>query len=87
MLGAFCGARALPHCYQLLEIPSSIFDSVQGLLVADFRSDAPVLDCSIAGEVVAQVAVDRSDASITIRNMRVGTCVVHTEWYCRELSK
>ena len=87
ILGVFSSARALLYCYQLLEIPSSIFDSVQGLLAADFRSDAPVLDCSIAGEVVVQVAVARSDDRITIRNICAGACVMHTEWHCWEPSK
>lgn len=87
MLRAFRSAGAVPHRYQLIEIPSLIFDSIQSLPPADFRSDAPVLDCSVAGEVAAQVAVDRSDAKITIRNIRLAACVVHAEWLCEELGQ
>ena len=61
--------------------------SVQTLPTADFPSDAAVLDCASAGEVVAQVAVDRSDAKITIRNIRLGACVVHAEWLCEEFGQ
>ena len=87
MLRAFRKSGAVPHRYQLLEIPASIFDSLQGLPASAFREDAPVLDCRVGREVVAQVAVDRSDAKITVRNIRVDACVVHAEWLCKELPK
>ena len=68
-------------------IPASIFDSLQDLPSSAFREDAPVLDCRVGGAVIAQVAIDRSDAKITIRNIRIDTCVVHSEWLCEEIAR
>ena len=87
MLRAFRKGATVPHRYQLLEIPASIFDSLQVLPVDEFRNDAPVLDCRFDGEVVAQVAVDRSDAKITVRNISLTACVVHAEWLCDKLGR
>ena len=87
MLRAFRKPSAVPHRYQLLEIPVSIFASLQRLPLAPFRSDAPVLDCYRGSKVVAKVAVDRSDAKITIRRISLEACVVHAEWCCEEIER
>ena len=84
MLRAFRNPDSIPHRYQLLEIPASIFDSIQEAPLAVFQRDAPVVQCFVEGRVVARVAVDHSDAKITIRSINLAECVVHAEWYCKE---
>ncbi len=73
--------------YQLVEIPTSLFASVQDAPLDVFRSDAPVIRCSIDGQDVATVATDRSDAKITIRNIRLSACIVHAEWIRNDLAR
>ncbi len=70
----------LPRRYQLVEIPGQVFDSIQGASLRDFERDAPVIKCVIDGAPVAYVAVDRSDAKITVRRIRLSACIVHAEW-------
>lgn len=81
MLRAFGGAPdEVPGLYQLVEIPASIFDSIQHEPLATFSSDAPVIDCLADNQTVAKVAIDRSDAKITVRSIRLTACTVHAEW-------
>ena len=81
MLRAFRGsAGSPPQRYQLLEIPVGVFDSIQASSLRDFERDAPVIACRIDGEPVAYVAVDRSDAKITVRRILLSACTVHAEW-------
>lgn len=80
MLRAFRREGA-PHRYQLLEIPTTLFDSVQDAPLGVFRSDAPAIDCEIDGTVAAVIAVDRSDAKITVKHIQVSACTVHVEWF------
>ena len=69
-----------PLRYQLVEIPVRLFDSVQSASLRDFDRDAPVIACQLDGKTVAQVAVDRSDAKITVRRILLSACIVHAEW-------
>lgn len=80
MLRAFRLKDKVPHRYQLVEIPTSIFESIKTLPLADFQRDAPILECRDGDQVVARVAVDRSDAKITVRSISLEACVVHAEW-------
>ncbi len=80
MLRAFRDKSAYPHRYQLLEIPSALFVAVQTEPLETFRSDAPVIACRKGSQTVARVAIDRSDAKITVRSILLATCVVHAEW-------
>ena len=81
MLRAFRRKRGdIPYCYQLVEIPGTIFDPLQRLGRDDFKADAPALDCSVDGRTVAVVAIDRSDAKITVKKIRLDACTVHAEW-------
>ena len=82
MLRAFREASdRIPDLYQLVEIPVSLFDSIQQAPLSAFRSDAPVIDCTDStGRVLARVALDRSDAKITVRSILVEGCTVHAEW-------
>ena len=80
MLRAFRKDGA-PHRYQLLEIPTTLFGSVQEAPLEVFQRDAPAIDCEVEGEVAAVIAVDRSDAKITIKRIQVSACTVHAEWH------
>lgn len=80
MLRAFKKENNIPHRYQLIEIPTAIFNPVQKAPVEIFRNDAPVIECNIKGDTVARVAIDRSDAKITVRSILLSACVVHAEW-------
>lgn len=81
MLRAFReGAGVAPHRYQLVEIPVRLFDAVHDAPLGDFERDAPVIECRADGQVAAKVAVDRSDAKITVRGILLSACVVHAEW-------
>ena len=81
MLRAFReDAGTSPHKYQLVEIPVSIFDAVQEAPLEVFERDAPVIECSVGGRAAAVVAIDRSDAKITVRRVRLAACTVHAKW-------
>ena len=73
-------ANAPPKRYQLVEIPTSLFESIQHAPLDEFKRDAPVIACQRGGETVAQVVVDRSDAKITVRQIQLSACIVHAEW-------
>ncbi|MYA15949.1 MAG: hypothetical protein F4Z28_03895 [Gammaproteobacteria bacterium] len=68
------------HRYQLIEIPTTLFDSVQDAPIGLFQSDAPLIPCQKDGQTVATIAVDRSDAKITVRRIELASCTVHAEW-------
>ena len=70
----------VPSVYQLVEIPATIFDSIQSAPLSVFERDAPLIECKVGGEVAAVVAIDRSDAKITIRRIQLTACTVHAEW-------
>ena len=82
MLRAFREASdRVPNLYQLVEVPVSLFDSIQQAPLSAFRSDAPVIPCTDSdGRVVARVALDRSDAKITVRSILLDACIVHADW-------
>lgn len=81
MLRAFRDdVRNAPQKYQLVEIPVSIFDSIQQAPLQLFERDAPVIECTVDDRVEAVVAIDRSDAKITVRRVRLSACTVHAEW-------
>ena len=81
MLRAFRERQdTVPDRYQLVEIPVSIFDSIQSAPLSVFERDAPLVECEVGGEVAAVVAIDRSDAKITVRRIRLAACTVHAEW-------
>lgn len=81
MLRAFRqGPGAVPNLYQLVEVPVTIFDSVQTAPLDVFARDAPLIECRVGGSTAAVVAVDRSDAKITVRRVQLAACTVHAEW-------
>ena len=81
MLRAFrAGPGEVPNRYQLAEIPVSIFDSVHTAPLSVFERDAPLIECEVGGKVAAVVAIDRSDAKITVRRIQLSDCTIHAEW-------
>ncbi len=81
MLRAFRKKNEVPSRYQLLEIPTAIFDSLQNATISQFNSDGPRIYCSFRDyDQAAQVSLDRSDAKITVRSIRLDVCTVHAEW-------
>ena len=80
MLRAFRGEEGAPDRYQLIEIPTVLFDPIQQAPVEEFQRDAPVIECRVGDQIIARVAIDRSDAKITVRSILLSACVVHAEW-------
>ena len=80
MLRAFRDKQeAPPYLYQLVEVPVSIFDSIEDVPVDAFATDGPRVPCTVDGKHVATVALDRSDAKITVSGIRLSACIVHAE--------
>ena len=81
MLRAFRTGQSIPSRYQLVEIPSDMFRSLQDAPLTAFNADGPTINCSYGGhDVAACVSLDRSDAKITIKQIRLAACTVHVEW-------
>ena len=82
MLRAFrVGKTQMPHRYQLIEIPTAIFESLADASVSAFDADGPTIDCSYGGNpTAARVSLDRSDAKITVKQIQLSVCEVHAEW-------
>ncbi len=73
-----------PSLYQLIEAPVTIFDSIETAELELFEPDSAKVPCVVSGETVAIVALDRSDAKITVRNILLSACTVHAEWRRQE---
>lgn len=86
MLRAFRSGRdVLPEKYQLLEIPTAIFASLEDAPLSAFAADGPTVDCPYGEEpVAARVSLDRSDAKITVKQIKLSACTVHAEWYLED---
>lgn len=81
LLRAFREPDTIPDRYQLVEIPSDLFKSLEDASESAFASDGPVIDCAYGGlSSAAQVSIDRSDAKITIRRIQLAVCTLHAEW-------
>lgn len=72
--------EAAPYLYQLVEVPVSIFDSIEDTPVDTFATDGPRVPCTVDGKQVAMVALDRSDAKITVSGIKLSACTIHAEW-------
>ena len=70
MLRAF-RKEGVPHRYQLLEIPTRPFVPAQEAPLTVFHSDARSISCEIDGQLAAVIAIDRSDAEITVKRIRL----------------
>ena len=81
MLRAFREPDRIPNRYQLIEIPSDLFKSLENARESAFAADGPVVDCAYGGLTsAAQVSIDRSDAKITVRRIQLSACTIHAEW-------
>ena len=82
ILRAFRPDRAaVPTKYQLLEIPTDIFATLEDAPLAAFAADGPTIDCTYHGDPsAARVSLDRSDAKITIKQIKLSACTLHAEW-------
>ena len=82
MLRAFrSGTDVVPDRYELLEIPSAIFASLEDAPQSAFAADGPTIDCPYAGHpAAARVSLDRSDAKITVKQIQLSACTVHAVW-------
>ena len=81
LLRAFRERDKIPSRYQLIEIPSDLFRSLEDVPDSAFAADGPVIDCPYQDLAsAAQVSLDRSDAKITIRRIQLAACTVHAEW-------
>ena len=74
----------VPNRYQLIEIPATIFESIDNEPLTSFESEAPKITCATNGRSTAVVAVDRSDAKLTVRSIQLSACTVHAEWHRQE---
>ena len=83
MLRAFRPDRiSLPTKYQLLEIPTDIFTSLEDASPDAFAADGPTIDCAYQGDpAAARISLDRSDAKITIKQIKLSACTLHAEWH------
>ena len=82
MLRAFRVDRTtMPHRYQLIEIPTAIFESLADAPQSAFEADGPTIDCAYGGNpAAARVSLDRSDAKITVKQIQLSVCDIHAEW-------
>lgn len=78
--------ETVPYLYQLLEIPTALFRSVRKAPNNVFRNEAAKIPCLVKGKKVATIALDRSDAKISVSRIRLDACTVHAEWK-RDLPK
>ena len=73
--------QGIPSRYQLIEIPTDIFRSLFNAPTQAFSADGPTIDCSYGGfDVAARVSLDRSDAKITVKAIRIDACTEHVTW-------
>ena len=81
LLRAFRMPNTIPNRYQLIEIPSDLFTSLENAPESAFAADGPVIDCAYGAiPSAAQVSIDRSDAKITVRRIQLSACTIHAEW-------
>ena len=72
----------MPHRYQLIEIPDCHLQvACRRAASSAFEADGPTIECAYDGNpVAARVSLDRSDAKITVKQIRLSGCNVHAEW-------
>ena len=61
--------------------PTALFASVQEAPLTVFQRDAPSIHCEVDGKLAAVIAIDRSDAKITVKRIQLSACTVHAEWH------
>lgn len=83
MLRAFRSEpQSVPEKYQLLEIPTEIFASLEDAPLSAFAADGPTIYCAYRDEpIAARVSLDRSDAKVTVKQIKLSVCTLHAEWH------
>lgn len=67
--------------YELIEIPTSLFESVDRLTVAQAQSATiPIPPGSSTKDADLRIRVDRSDAKITVTGIKLSVTDVHGRW-------
>jgi Type II site-specific deoxyribonuclease len=79
MLRCFRDGGEAVLLYELVEIPTTIFDSVDDLTTGQAQARTIPLPPA-ASDPIAKIRVDRSDAKITITGIRIEVCTVHGRW-------
>ena len=69
------------HCYELVEVPVTLFSQVHDVPVKYFNADGPTINIPI-GKAPPDftLKLDRSDAKITIAKINKQLCLVHGIW-------
>ena len=81
MLRAFREPKKVPSRYQIIEIPTAIFQSLQEAPITAFAPDGPTIDCPFGEHrVAARILLDRSDSKITVKQILLAACTKHVEW-------
>jgi hypothetical protein len=79
MLRGFRDRDGYSVLYELLEIPTAIFDPVRQLTVEQAQA-ATIKMPPAPAQAQFSIRVDRSDAKITITGIRLDLCTVHGRW-------
>jgi hypothetical protein len=67
--------------YELVEIPLGLFRGVLAVPASAFRADGPVIGIPVGQQPPDfTLVLDRSDAKITLHNIRLDRCIVHAVW-------
>lgn len=76
--------RVLPNPtrwnYELVEVPIALFDGVFELPRDAFQAAGPSLRIADEAGPIMTIALDRSDAKVTVRSIQKSRCVVHATW-------
>ena len=81
MLRGFKGRGGFQVLYELVEIPTSIFDPVIGLNVAQAQKGTiNIPPGATRHNRHFAIRIDRSDAKVTLTGIRLDKCVVHGRW-------
>lgn len=85
MLRGFKDRDGFQVLYELAEIPTSIFDPVADLSVAEAQKGTiNIPSGTTARNRHFAIRIDRSDAKITLTGIRLDKCVIHGRWGLQE---
>lgn len=79
MLRGFRNRGGYGVLYELLEIPTAMFDPVRHLTVEQAQAATIKMPPAPAKTQFA-IRIDRSDAKITVTGIRLDACIVHGRW-------
>lgn len=74
-----CFRRSESMLYELVEIPSSLFETVDNLEVAAAQADTIGVPPGSAAPHL-KIRIDRSDSKITLTGIQISACTVHGRW-------